>query len=103
MKMVQCLPEFEYFTVFVKNRNFISKIRISKVTDYAALRVFVIVVLTFSTKSFSNNFKSNCSIILIFFRLPTTFVQRYDDTLFQIGWDIAIIEHICIELGKFTT
>ena len=40
MKMVKCLviPEFEYFTVFLKNRNFISKIKISKVTDYAALR-----------------------------------------------------------------
>ena len=25
------------FTAFLKNRNFISKIRISKVTDYAAL------------------------------------------------------------------
>ena len=25
------------FTVFLKNRNYISKIRISKVTDYAAL------------------------------------------------------------------
>ena len=35
--MVKCLPEFEYFTVFLKNRNFISKIRISKVTDYAGL------------------------------------------------------------------
>ena len=37
MKMVKCLAEFEYFTVFLKNRNFISKIRISKVTDFAAL------------------------------------------------------------------
>ena len=37
MIMVKCLPEFEYFTVFLKNRNFISDIRISKVTDYAAL------------------------------------------------------------------
>ena len=37
MKMVKCLPEFEYFTVFLKNRNFISKNKISKVTDYAAL------------------------------------------------------------------
>ena len=35
--MVKCLPQFEYFTVFLKNRNFISKIRISKVTDYTAL------------------------------------------------------------------
>ena len=35
--MVKCLPEFEYFTVFLKNRNFTSKIRISNVTDYAAL------------------------------------------------------------------
>ena len=30
--------EFEYFTVFLKNRNFISKVRRSKVTDYAALK-----------------------------------------------------------------
>ena len=36
-KMVKCSPEFEYFTVFLKDRNFISKIRRSKVTDYAAL------------------------------------------------------------------
>ena len=35
--MVQCLLEFEYFVVFLKNRNIISKIRRSKVTDYAAL------------------------------------------------------------------
>ena len=35
--MVKCLPEFEYFNVFLKNRNFISKIKRSKVTDYAAL------------------------------------------------------------------
>ena len=35
--MVKCLPEFDYFTVFLKNRNFIFKIRKSKVTDYAAL------------------------------------------------------------------
>ena len=31
--MVKCLPEFEYFTVLLKNRNFISKIKRSKVTD----------------------------------------------------------------------
>ena len=36
-KMVKCLPDFEYFTVFLKNRNFISKIKRSYVTDYAAL------------------------------------------------------------------
>ena len=36
--MVKCLPEFEDFTVFLKNKNIIFKIR-SKVTDYAALRV----------------------------------------------------------------
>ena len=35
--MVKCLPEFEFFAVFLKNRNFISKIKRSKVTDYAAL------------------------------------------------------------------
>ena len=35
--MVKCLPKFEYFTVFLKNRNFISKIRILEDTDYAAL------------------------------------------------------------------
>ena len=36
-KMVKFLSEFEDFTVFLKNRNFISKIKRSKVTDYAAL------------------------------------------------------------------
>ena len=40
--MVKCLPEFEYFTVFLKNKNIIFKIRRSKVTDYAALSDFVI-------------------------------------------------------------
>ena len=37
--MVKCLPEFEYFTVFLKNKNIIFKIRRSKVTDYAALNL----------------------------------------------------------------
>ena len=37
MKMVKTLPEFEYFTVFLNNRNFFSKMRIFKVTDYAAI------------------------------------------------------------------
>ena len=37
--MVKCFPESEIFTVFLKNRNFISKIRISKVTDYAAFNM----------------------------------------------------------------
>ena len=39
--MVKCVPEFEYFTVFLKNKNIISKIGRSKVTDYAALNVYV--------------------------------------------------------------
>ena len=30
-------PEFEYFTVFLKNKNIIFEIRRSKVTGYAAL------------------------------------------------------------------
>ena len=35
--MVKCLPEFEYFYCILENRKFISKIKRSKVTDYAAL------------------------------------------------------------------
>ena len=47
--MVKCLPEFKYFfTVFLKNRNFISKIRISKVTDYAALNKHKMYCATFA-------------------------------------------------------
>ena len=42
MKMVKTLPEFEYFTVFLNNRNFFTKMRISKVTDCAALRMYQI-------------------------------------------------------------
>ena len=37
--MVKCLPELSIFTVFLTNRNFIYKIRRSKVTDYAALSI----------------------------------------------------------------
>ena len=37
--MVKCLPEFEYFYAFLKNKNIIFKIRRSKVTDYAALKI----------------------------------------------------------------
>ena len=37
MKMVKCLPEFEYFYCILENKNFIPNIRRSKVTDYAAL------------------------------------------------------------------
>ena len=36
-KMVKYLPEFEYFSAFLKNKNIIFKIRRLKVTDYAAL------------------------------------------------------------------
>ena len=35
--MVKCLPEFVYFYCVLENKNIISKIRRSKVTDYAAL------------------------------------------------------------------
>ena len=41
MKLVKCIPEF-YFTVFLKNRNIISKIKRSKVTDYAALTLVLL-------------------------------------------------------------
>ena len=37
MKMVKCLPEFDCFNVFLKIETLFSKIRISKVTDYATL------------------------------------------------------------------
>ena len=40
--MVKCLPEFEYFTVFLKNKNIMFKIRRSKVTDYAALTIKIL-------------------------------------------------------------
>ena len=43
MKMVKCLPEYEYFTVFLKKKqkNIVFKIRRSKTTDYAALNKIV--------------------------------------------------------------
>ena len=37
--MVKCLPVLSIFTVFLKNKNIIFKIRRSKVTDYAALKL----------------------------------------------------------------
>ena len=49
MKMVNFIPKFEYFTVFLKNRNIISKIRRSKVTDYAALNYLLNIFYNFWT------------------------------------------------------
>ena len=39
--MVKCLPELSIFTVFLKYKNIIFKTRRSKVTDYAALILFI--------------------------------------------------------------
>ena len=39
MKLLKYIPEFKLFVVFLKNRNIFSKIKKSKVTDYAALKV----------------------------------------------------------------
>ena len=46
--MVKVYLNLSNFTVFLKNRKFISKIKISKVTDYAAL----IIEAPITTKSF---------------------------------------------------
>ena len=40
--MVKILPKFEYFTEFLKNKNIILKIKRSKVTDYAALTLCIL-------------------------------------------------------------
>ena len=63
--MVKCLPEFEYFTVFLKNKNIIFKIRRSKITDDAALNVrfyFMDYHFTFSKKGE----KSEVTVLIIF-------------------------------------
>ena len=39
-KLVKCILNFSFFTVFFKNRNIISKIKRSKTTDYAALIIW---------------------------------------------------------------
>ena len=59
--MVKCLPEFVYFTVFLKNRNFISKIKKSKVTDYAALRNTIILKFLLITYIFSMSVRNTWS------------------------------------------
>ena len=42
MKLVKYIPELKDFAMFLKNRNIISKIKRSKVTDYAALRQIIV-------------------------------------------------------------
>ena len=64
MKMVKLLPEFEYFSVFLKIETFFSKIR-SKVTDYAALNS--------NTRQYAATFDTN-EALLYFFMLVYTFV-----------------------------
>ena len=57
MKMVKCLTEFDFFTAFLMNRNFISKIRISKIADYAALNMLSNKLLTIGIPSNWNSKK----------------------------------------------
>ena len=64
--MVKCLPEFELFYCILGNRNFISKIRISKVTDYAAFNypfvsIFVLLI------SMWLKIKSSTSLYRVYF------------------------------------
>ena len=42
--MVKYLPEFEFFYCILENGNFISRIKRSKVTDYAALNILYYIV-----------------------------------------------------------
>ena len=65
MKMVKLLPEFEDFTVFLKNRNFISKIKRSKVTDYAAL-TSVYCIKLFLSKAMAKLFSNSESLYQMF-------------------------------------
>ena len=69
--MVKCLPEFEYFyCVLEKNNNIIFKIRRSKVTDYAALRVrmvhlkYVLKRVSFGSKDCTKELKLECAYFL---------------------------------------
>ena len=65
--MVNCLPEFEYFTVFLKNRNFISKLKRSKITDYAALKYNSLMFHTF--KKVSNEHLVTFYVVVTFISL----------------------------------
>ena len=69
--MVKFLPDLGIFTVFLKNRNFISKISISKVTYYAALmesvRPFYVRVLSKSRKSKLTKVQSMTKILFLMF------------------------------------
>ena len=49
--MVKCLPEFEYFYCVLENKNIIFRIRRSKVTDYAALRVNICEVSVYTERT----------------------------------------------------
>ena len=44
MKMVKCLPEFEYSYCIYEKQKLYFQIRISKVTDYAALTVVIYII-----------------------------------------------------------
>ena len=58
--MVKCLSEFEYFYCVLKNKIIIFKIRRSKVTDYAALMVVVVVISKTYVGIISNTTVAHC-------------------------------------------
>ena len=60
------------FTVFLKNRNFISKIRRSKVTDYAALKQFfdVAIIKCLKAKHSKGLYQTGSKITMIMIMPP---------------------------------
>ena len=71
--MLKSLREFEYLTVFLKNRNFTSKIKRSKVTDYAALSIMVHGAL------------SDDHLIQLKVATGTLNAQKYQDEILESG------------------
>ena len=43
MKLLKYIPEFYFFAVFLKNKHIFFKIKKSKVTDYAALILIILI------------------------------------------------------------
>ena len=86
------------FTVFLKNRKFISKIRISKVTDYAALKVrFLMMNFPLVPGKIANGHASNESLKdkLLEVQRDKKELGMYEEVEKLIGFVIYLSSLIC--------
>ena len=90
--MVKCYLNLSIFTVFLKNQNFISKMRISKVTDYAALSRAI---------QYLHNVEVCTTVVAATCKIKQNMINPYKPIVLFVGHRQTVLIHV--SLIRFST